>query len=84
MSGVGAVRYARPESSRLWGDPEDPSKRLVRVTWSGGPHQEVLGDLSTFDGGIPSSVLVHPLQSQTLYVGTAKGDLFRSDDREAT
>lgn len=67
-----------------WGDAEDPSKRLVRVTWSGGPHQEVLGDLSTFDGGIPSSVLVHPLQPQTLYVGTTKGELFCSDDRGGT
>jgi len=67
-----------------WGAPEDSSRHLVRVTWKDGPQQEILGDLSTFDGGVPSSVLVHPLRPEVLYVGTAKGQLFRSDDRGAT
>ncbi len=65
-------------------DFQDTSKQLVRITWSGGPNQEVLGERTTFDGGVPSSVLVHPSQPRTLYVGTSKGDLFRSDDRGVT
>ncbi|MCD6334877.1 MAG: hypothetical protein J7M27_06035, partial [Candidatus Latescibacteria bacterium] len=66
------------------GDPGDPKKQLLRITQKGGSDREVLGDLSTFEGGVPSSVLVHPSQPQTLYVGTSKGDLFRSVDRGGT
>ncbi|RKY65705.1 MAG: hypothetical protein DRP97_08765 [Candidatus Latescibacterota bacterium] len=66
------------------GDPGDPKKQLLRITQKGGSDREVLGDLSTFEGGVPSSVLVHPSRPQTLYVGTSKGDLFRSDDRGVT